>query len=133
MFYIPSKSLTAEDMKLIEAFRAETSYPAGLAWKAYMADMQRSSELIANACELDSTPGEFESIDDANRYIEYLACSATKLCAYEGTSVVELITSPDDPPFSELKVKKCVNKPDGSTGVKYEVITAQHPDERMIK
>jgi hypothetical protein len=30
-------------------------------------------------------------------------------------------------------VKKCVFNKDGSLGVKHEVISAQHPEERMIK
>ena len=55
------------------------------------------------------------------------------LCACEGSTIVELIRSDETPPFDEIKVKKYAYNKDGSLGVKYEVISAQHPEERMIK
>ena len=47
--------------------------------------------------------------------------------------MVELIRSKETPPFDEIKVKRCFHNKDGSIGVKYEVISAQHPEERMLK
>ena len=77
--------------------------------------------------------GEYETIEAARSAIELLANEAAALYAFEGKSIEELILSPETPQFEEIQIKKCFTNKDGSIGVKYETITAQHPEDRMIK
>ncbi len=128
MFYIPSKHISEDDVALIKAHIIDSLPPKAQAWRAHDAPEAHEATMSTELRAFDARRMELESIDDAKDAMEL--CS---LCACEGSTIVELIRSDEPPPFDEIKVKKCVFNKDGSLGVKHEVISAQHPEERMIK
>ena len=105
LYYIPSKTLTEEDKRLI---------------KAHSLDTNQNGEEAMRACEAAMlAPQDAARVD-------------RELEAHEG--IAEVISSPDNTPSFSTIVSQCVidNKTNKLT-TKQSTLLTQHPEERMLK